>query len=100
MPKISTEEFNALMAREMPWAVAVGMTADAIGRGTATVRLPFDHSMLRPGGPVPGPTLMPLAYGPMYALGPGRIGGGKLRVATLRNPGADARVTRPARGMG
>ena len=64
MPKISTKKFNALMAREMPWAVAVGMTADAIGRGTATVRLPFDDSMLRPGGTVSGPTMMVLALRP------------------------------------
>ncbi len=85
MPKISTEEFNALMAREMPWAVAVGMTADAIGRGTATVRLPFDDSMLRPGGTVSGPTMMALADATMYAVVLGAIGIVKLAVTTSFN---------------
>ncbi len=85
MPKISTEEFNALMAREMPWAVEVGMTADAIGRGTATVRLPFDDSMLRPGGTVSGPTMMALADATMYAVVLGAIGIVKLAVTTSFN---------------
>ena len=82
MPKITTQEFNALMAREMPWAVEVGMTADAIGRGTATVRLPFDDSMLRPGGTVSGPTMMALADATMYAVVLGALGIVKLAVTT------------------
>ena len=85
MPKISTDEFNALMAREMPWAVAAGMTADAIGRATATVRLPFDDSMLRPGGTVSGPTMMALADTTMYAVVLGAIGIVKLAVTTSFN---------------
>ncbi len=85
MPKITTQEFNALMAREMPWAVEVGMTADAIGRGTATVRLPFDDSMLRPGGTVSGPTMMALADATMYAVVLGALGIVKLAVTTSFN---------------
>ncbi len=85
MPKISTEEFNALMSREMPWAVEVGMTADAIGRGTATLRLPFDDGMLRPGGTVSGPTMMALADATMYAVVLGAIGIVKLAVTTSFN---------------
>ncbi len=85
MPKITTQEFNALMAREMPWAVEVGMTADAIGRGTATVRLPFDDSMLRPGGTVSGPTMMALADATMYAVVLGAIGSVRLAVTTSFN---------------
>ncbi len=85
VPKITTEEFNALMKKEMPWAVEVGMTAEAIGADTATARLPFDESMLRPGGTVSGPTMMALADATMYAVVLGAIGIVKLAVTTSFN---------------
>ena len=85
MPKITAEQFNDLMAKEMPWAVVAGMCADDIGKGTATVRLPFDDSMLRPGGTVSGPTMMALADATMYAVVLGAIGIVRLAVTTSFN---------------
>ena len=85
MPKITVDEFNTLMAREMPWAVEVGMKAEDIGRDFATVRLPFNDSMLRPGGTISGPTMMSLADATMYAVVLGGIGIVKLAVTTSFN---------------
>ncbi len=85
MPKITVDEFNALMAREMPWAVETGMKAEDIGRDFATVRLPFNDSMLRPGGTVSGPAMMALADATMYAVVLGGIGIVKLAVTTSFN---------------
>ena len=85
MSKITVDEFNALMAKEMPWAVEVGMVAEDIGRDFATVRLPFNDSMLRPGGTVSGPTMMALADATMYAVVLGGIGIVKLAVTTSFN---------------
>ncbi len=82
MPKITVDEFNALMAKEMPWAVEAGMVAEDIGPGKATVRLPINNSMLRPGGTVSGPTMMALADATMYAVVLGGIGIVKLAVTT------------------
>ena len=85
MPKITVDEFNALMAKEMPWAVETGMVAEDIGRDFATVRLPFNDSMLRSGGTVSGPTMMALADATMYAVVLGGIGIVKLAVTTSFN---------------
>ena len=85
MPKITVDEFNALMAKEMPWAVEAGMVAEGIGPDKATVRLPFNDSMLRPGGTVSGPTMMALADATMYAVVLGGIGIVKLAVTTSFN---------------
>ncbi len=85
MPKITVDEFNALMVKEMPWAVESGMTAEEIGPDHATVRLPFNESMLRPGGTVSGPTMMALADATMYAVVLGGIGIVKLAVTTSFN---------------
>jgi len=85
LPKITADEFNALMAEEMPWAVEAGMRADDIGPGRATLRMPFNDSMLRPGGTVSGPTMMALADATMFALVLGGIGIVKLAVTTSFN---------------
>lgn len=85
MPKITADEFNDLMAAEIPWAVDMGITAESIGKGTATLRLPFADSMLRPGGTVSGPTMMALADTTMYAVVLSTIGVVKLAVTTSFN---------------
>lgn len=85
MPKITVEDFNALMADEMPWAVESGMTLEVIGADHATMRLPFDDAMLRPGGTVSGPAMMALADATMYAVVLGAIGIVKLAVTTSFN---------------
>ncbi len=83
--KISVDAFNALMADEMPWAIDAGMRADAIGAGEAVLRMPFDATMLRPGGTVSGPTMMALADATMYAAVMSVIGVVKLAVTTSFN---------------
>lgn len=84
-PKITVDEFRALMADEMAWAVEVGMTIEQIGAGTAKMRLPFDQKMLRPGGTMSGPTMMALADATMYAVVLSAIGIVKLAVTTSFN---------------
>jgi len=85
LPKISVDEFNALMASEMPWAIEAGMVAEDIGAAHATMRMPFNDSMLRPGGTVSGPTMMALADATMYAVVLGGIGIVTLAVTTSFN---------------
>jgi len=60
LPKITTDDFNTLMAEEMPWAVEAGMTLETIGADRATMRLEYNDAMLRPGGTMSGPTMMAL----------------------------------------
>ena len=85
MPKITAAEFNALMVEEVSWAVDMGMIAEAIGKGEATVRLADDDNMLRPGGTVSGPTMMALADTTMYAVVLSAIGVVKMAVTTSFN---------------
>lgn len=85
MPAITVEQFNTIIRDDLPWAYAIGMQADTIGPGTAVLRLPYDESMLRPGGVISGPTIMALADACMYAAVLSRIGEIKLAVTTSFN---------------
>ena len=85
MTRITADEFNGIMVKELPWALEVGMTADCINDGVAVLKLPFDESMLRPGGTVSGPTMMGLADATMYAVVLSAIGAVKLAVTTSFN---------------
>jgi uncharacterized protein (TIGR00369 family) len=82
MTAITVEQFNAIIRDDLPWAYKIGMHADAIGDGAATLRLPFSQSMLRPGGVISGPTIMALADACMYAVVLSKIGEVKLAVTT------------------
>lgn len=90
---LDADAFNRLIRDEMPWAAAIGMTADELARGTARLRVPFDAGMLRPGGTISGPTMMTLADATMYATVLSAIGPQHLAVTTsfninfLRKPG-------------
>ena len=46
MPAITSDDFNRIIAADLPWAREQGMRCDRIGRGEAVVRLPFSESML------------------------------------------------------
>lgn len=85
MPKITIEEFDKLLAAEMPWALEAGLRLESIGAGEAVMRLPFDENMLRPGGTVSGPTMMMLADANMYAVVLSTVGIVKLAVTTSFN---------------
>lgn len=90
---LDADAFNRLIRDEMPWAAAIGMTADELARGAARLRVPFDAGMLRPGGTISGPTMMTLADATMYAVVLSAIGPQHLAVTTsfninfLRKPG-------------
>ncbi len=85
MAEITVDQFNQVLAEELPFAHDVGMRATEIGKGTAVLRMPVDQSQLRPGGTVSGPTMMALADAAMYAALLSRIGPVKLAVTTSFN---------------
>lgn len=93
MPKISVEEFQKLIEADLPLVELFGIRTVAIGAGTATLRMHFNPSLIRPGGTVAGPALMALADVTLYAVVLGLIGRVELAVTTsmninfLRKPG-------------
>lgn len=85
MSKISLEDFNAILASELPSAAATGVYAREIESGKATVVLPYADNLLRPGGTIAGPHMMMLADVCMYAVVLSLIGEVKLAVTTSLN---------------
>lgn len=85
MAAITVEQFNDIIRHDLPWAYDLGMHADAIAEGTARLRMPYNKSMLRPGGVISGPTIVALADACMYAAVLSRIGEVKLAVTTSFN---------------
>jgi uncharacterized protein (TIGR00369 family) len=82
MPRITIEQFDAIIRHDLPWAHEIGMHTDWIGEGAARLRLPFRASTLRPGGVISGPTMMALADACMFAVALSRLGPLKLTVTT------------------
>lgn len=85
MPKMTIEEFNILLAEEMPFALEAGLSLDKMKNGEANMTLPYDASMLRPGGTISGPSMMMLADACMYAVVLSMIGRVALAVTTNFN---------------
>jgi uncharacterized protein (TIGR00369 family) len=85
MPKMTIDEFNILLAEEMPFALEAGLTLDEMKNGDATMTLPYDDTMLRPGGTISGPSMMMLADATMYAVVLSMIGRVALAVTTNFN---------------
>lgn len=85
MPEITVEAFNMIVEEELPWAFELGVQATEIGAGVATLMIPYDAKMLRPGGTMSGPTMMMLADACMYAVVLSEIGIVKLAVTTNLN---------------
>ncbi len=85
MPKMTIEEFNTLLAEGMPFALEAGVRLDVMKNGEATMALPYDDSMLRPGGTISGPSMMMLADATMYAVVLSMIGRVALAVTTNFN---------------
>jgi uncharacterized protein (TIGR00369 family) len=71
---VTVDQFNALVAAELPFANAMGIRALSIANGSARVRLPHDDVQLRPGGTISGPAMFCLADVCMYAVVLGAIG--------------------------
>jgi len=93
MAAITPDTFNRLSEAQLPLAFQLGFRAESIGHGAATVRMPFNDAILRPGGTISGPAMMGLADFAMYAALMGAIGQVELAVTTnlninfLRRPG-------------
>jgi uncharacterized protein (TIGR00369 family) len=85
MPEITVKTFNEIVEEELPWAHELGVQATEIGVGEATLMIPYDEKMLRPGGTMSGPTMMMLADACMYAVVLSEIGIVKLAVTTNLN---------------
>ena len=85
MSKITVERFNEIIRDELPWAHEMGMCADFITRGEAALHMPFDDSMVRPGGTIAGPFMMALSDAAMYAVVLSVIGEMRLAVTTSFN---------------
>jgi uncharacterized protein (TIGR00369 family) len=72
--KITASEFEALIAATIPLSRGMPIAVEALGWGTATVRLRYDGAQLRAGGTLSGPALMTLADTALYAAVLTRIG--------------------------
>ena len=85
MSKISIKDFELLIENEMPWALESNIKLEEISFGSSTMRIPFEKSMLRPGGTVSGPTMMMLADASMYSVVLSALGLVTLAVTTSFN---------------
>ncbi len=85
MPRISVDEFQALIDEQLPLVGLFGIRTISIGRGEAEMRMHCDGKSVRPGGTVAGPALMALADVCMYAVVLGLVGRVELAVTTNLN---------------
>ena len=110
MPTITTDEFNRIVAEELPLARGLGVRLETIERGRSVIRIPFGDDLLRPGGTVAGPVMMAAADAAMYAAIMSELGTVKQAVTTnlninfLRRPGpgdiiAEGRVLKLGRRL-
>lgn len=72
--KITGEEFEALIRATIPLTNVLPFRVEALGWGTARIRLVFKEEQLRAGGTVNGPALMTLADTALYAAVLTRVG--------------------------
>ncbi len=66
-PLIDAAAFDRMLRERVPAAARFGCTTEAMRRGYARLRLPFDPMTLRPGDTVSGPTIFTLADTALYA---------------------------------
>lgn len=82
MSRIAIADIEELCAKELPWAVQLGLQVEEIGDGWCRVRLPDRKENLRPGGTVSGPAMMALADFSLYVAVLSRIGRVELAVTS------------------
>lgn len=82
MTRITPAEMERIMCEEVPYVGQLNIRVEQLGDGSCRLRMPVDHSLLRPGGTVTGPAMMGLADIAMYACVLSRIGTVKLAVTT------------------
>jgi uncharacterized protein (TIGR00369 family) len=105
-PAMSADEIGKLLEKEFPQAFypSCGHSIERVDYGDVRVRWTFDHSSVRPGGTISGPTMMELADFAMYVAVFSAVGPQPLAVTTnlninfLRKP-AQADLTAHARLM-
>ena len=85
MSKITIDEFNDLLRREMSWLVDNGVSLVSLGDGEAVMRLRYSDDLIRPGGTISGPAMMMLADAVMYPTLMSAIGLVKMAVTTSFN---------------
>ncbi len=85
MSKISTEQFNDILTKELPLANNTGIYLTRIEHGEADLVLPYTDHSLRPGGTIAGPFMMMLADVCMFAVVLSMLGEIKLAVTTSFN---------------
>ena len=73
-PTLDASQVEQIIRSSVPMADGAAMTVDAVGRGTAVIRLGYRPWMLRPGGSVGGPVLMLAADAAMFAVVLAHIG--------------------------
>jgi uncharacterized protein (TIGR00369 family) len=66
MPSMTAREFTERTGKTTPLAALLAFEVEALGAGTARVRVPFRPEFTRSGGTVSGPVLMALADYAVY----------------------------------
>ena len=82
---ITVDQLEALSDRDAPFVSLFGFRTEHIGRGQATIRLPYNEDHIRPGGTISGPAMMALADWAIYVAVLGAIGPVDLAVTTNLN---------------
>jgi uncharacterized protein (TIGR00369 family) len=83
--RLSREEFDAIVAAELPIALRFGFRLEGFDHGHALARAVYQSDFVRPGGTIAGPVLMALADYAMYAVTLSMIGRVELAVTTNLN---------------
>lgn len=83
-PALTLAELERLLSAEFPqmWNGESGLTLEAISHGGGRVRQAYRPHFVRPGGTIPGPTMMALADVAMYVAVLSAIGWVPLAVTT------------------
>lgn len=81
-PRITPKEFERLARDGGGFVDTYGFVTEAIGHGSARMRLPFAASHVRPGGTIAGPSLMALADFAIYAALMGALGPVRMAVTS------------------
>ncbi|MGQ0676101.1 MAG: PaaI family thioesterase [Rhodospirillales bacterium] len=81
--RISIAAFDAITARALPMAQALGLRVERMAAGRVTARLPHAALNLRPGGTVAGPAMMALADYAMYAVVLSMVGKARAGAVTV-----------------